>query len=62
MTIEKAAAAAFDASELVKILEMKNWPTDYDKRKETFIELAKARAKEYQANLELEKCFRCQEQ
>lgn len=44
MTLEQAAADAFEKAERVKMLELMNSPTDYEERKKAYIELAVARS------------------
>lgn len=44
LTVEELAEDAFIKAENVRCLEMMNTPTDYAKRKESFVALALARA------------------
>lgn len=50
---EDLAAAAFEASERVKMLMMMNTPTDYEERKKAAIELAVAQEASMHADKKL---------
>ena len=44
LTVEELARDAFEKSERVRMLGMRNTPTDYEERKKAFVDLAVARA------------------